>query len=210
MGFHVAYLLVRGKSPQEIQKSLNLEGTGEILDFPDGHIIGARLPSGWYLVYVEILQGRSPFRYPDEDFSDFPKNQHPKFSMEDQLREISKNAEVILGLAEECGMHSFACCWQYEHEVWRVDHFAGKYDTDHFESSGTFPPQFQKIKGEHFRRNKEPRGGGCLFEVPAELVLSITGFRYDGNNPGGHPTDQFEVLRLLPPRKPWWQFWKSS
>jgi len=192
MGFHVAYLLVRGKSPQEIQKSLNLEGTGEILDFPDGHIIGAQLPSDWYLVYVELFQTGSLFQ-----------------SMQDQLRNISSNAEVILGMAEECTMFSSACCWQNGREIWGVDYSADSLDTDPLKSSGTFPPQFESIRAGHFPRNREPRGGGvCLFEVPAELVLSITGFRYDGNNPGGHPTDQFEVLRLLPSRKQWWQFWK--
>lgn len=211
MGFHVVYATVKGKSPEEILSLLRLEGTGEFEEFPDSHVVGARLRGGWYLVYVMTSMSNqywSPLRYPGDNYNFPGKAPPPAISMTDQLRALSDNAEVILGVAEESSMQSFATCWRKGQEVWMVNHESGNRGREHFEFRGDFPSQFEQIKEDCFRLDKDPRRGDMLFEIPTLLVLSLTGFRYDGNNEGGHPTEEFEILKPLPPQKRWWQFWK--
>ncbi len=211
MGFHVVYATVKGKSPEEILSLLRLEGTGEIEEFPDTHVVGARLRGGWYLVYVTIIaayQHWSPLRYPHDEETLPGDPPPPSISMTDQLRALSDNAEVILGVAKESSMQSFATCWRNGQEVWMVNHESGSRGREHFEFTGEFPPQFEQIKEDCFRLDKDPRSGDMLFEIPTLLVLSLTGFRYDGNNEGGYPTEEFETLKPLPPLRKWWQFWK--
>jgi hypothetical protein len=52
MGFRVQLIAVTGKNPREIHRDYGVVATGEREEFPESPIVGALLPSGAYLLYI--------------------------------------------------------------------------------------------------------------------------------------------------------------
>ncbi|MFC1596801.1 hypothetical protein ACFL5Q_02535 [Planctomycetota bacterium] len=184
MGFNVATIAIRGKPLSEIHAQVGVQPTGESDEEPDAPVVGAMLPSGWYLIYFN-----------DRDFPD-----------SHGLSQLSLGAELVLNNVSETVMYSHASGWENGNERWSVTHDA-QQGLDHLERTGDVPPSLSAITQRLETLQREKDDADYIFDIPVELVRDITGFRYDGNN-GGYPVDEFSTLQRLAPKKKWWQFWK--
>lgn len=205
MGYHVQFIAVRGKDPKEILDQLMLEGTGSFEEERDSPLVGGPLKNNWYLVHEmtsdsDVLY---PRRFPKDDEPLFDGSNPAKFWGNDACLQLAAKAELIYCFVDEGVMQSLASFWSDGREIWRVNH-----DTwiglNHLHAMGDLPPAFESIKDRQFKLQQTEGGADYLFDIPVELVLSITGFRYDDYN----EAEEFEILKSNRPRKPWWQFWK--
>jgi hypothetical protein len=176
MGYSQSWLAVKGKPPTAVLETLGLRGTGTREENAESPIVGAELPSGWYLV----VTGRSGHRL-----------------MRDQtLQRLSAGCEVVTGDVEEHVMVSVATGWRDGQRVWTVTHDAQR-DMEHLQTEGDLPAAFASIR-DRLRSEQQKAGGrkadvDYIFDVPVELAQTLTGYRHDADIPGAG-TDPFEVL----------------
>ncbi len=177
MGFHVAWIAVRGKTPGEVQTELGLTETGVREFVPESDLSGVYLPSAWYVVFVNDLTV-------DELW-------------DDTLATLSHNADVMSFVVEESSMVSLARGFSGGSRLWEVIHDSSK-GLENLDASGRLPDEFPAIRD---RLAAELKKAGqypadYLFDVPAELSKSITGFRHD-EDVEGIDGDAFVVLERL-------------
>lgn len=176
MGYSQSWLAVRGKPPAVVLETLGLRGTGTREEIAESPIVGAELPTGWYLV----VAGRSGHRL-----------------MRDQtLQRLSAGCEVVTGDVEEHVMVSVATGWKEGQRVWSVTHDAQR-DMEHLQTEGELPAAFTSIR-DRFRSEQQTAGGSkadvdYIFDVPVELAKTLTGYRHDADIPGAG-ADPYEVL----------------
>jgi hypothetical protein len=159
-----------------VLEALGLRGTGTREEIAESPIVGAELPSGWYLIVTH-------------------RSGHP-LMRDPVLQRLSAGCEVVTGDVEEHVMVSAAAGWKDGWRVWSVVHDAQR-DKEHLEAQGELPPAFAGICDA--LRSKQQAAGGhkadvdFMFEVPVELAKKLTGYRHDADIPGAgdHP---FEVL----------------
>lgn len=189
MGFAFSLLAVRGVPREAVLEAFGLASTGAREEVPDADFTGTALPDGWYAV---IANRGSSATFEGEGLARLPGA-----------------AEVVVLEIEEHVMYSRA---SYRHEgrlVWSVAHDAQRA-LDDLEVQGDPPAALVPIRN-RLMAAYEAEGEDApdyLFEVPVELVESLTGYRYDQEHPerGSKP---FEVLtRLRPVGGGWWnRFW---
>jgi hypothetical protein len=180
MGYSQSWLAVKGNQPAAVLETLGLRGTGTREEIAESPIVGAELPSGWFLV-VAGCSGHRLMRDPI-------------------LQRLSAGCEVITGDVEEHVMVSVASGWKDGRKVWSVRHDAQR-DMEHLQTEGELPAAFTSIR-DRLRSEQQAAGGGkadvdYIFAVPVELAQALTGYRHDAHIPGAG-TDPFEVLVETP------------
>lgn len=173
MGFRVQLIAVTGKEPRSIQDDFGVVATGQREEIAEAPVVGAALPNGAYLLYI---------------------NDADKIAPEDQIfARLSKAASLVACYANETVMISYACGWANGVERWSVFHDA-QQDIKHLETSGTLPPEFQAIRDRLFAEQEGDDGRtDFVFDIPVELFAALGGIRYDQDIPGAGP-DPWEIL----------------
>lgn len=145
---------------------------------PESELTGARLPSGWYVIFVNDLAARE---------------------LEDNvLADLSLGAEVMSFLVEEASMVSVAKGFFDGRHSWQVVHDSSQ-GLDHLETQGQLPASFSVVRDRLLGQLKAAgeQSSDYLFDVPADLSKSITGYRHD-EDIEGVDRDPFAVLERRP------------
>ncbi|MCD2515706.1 hypothetical protein LQ564_05195 [Massilia sp. G4R7] len=162
MGYSIAWILVRGKTKEDILAQLGLADAGERDDFVENQVAVAALPGGAYLLC----------------FNDMA---HPATQAASMAR-VSKGCEALGCQVEENVMASAAFFYKDGAKVWDVVHLAdqGLY---HLEVNGAPPALLDTIHSEMKAAQDEDGGEGAqvdwLFEVPLMLATALGGYRHD-------------------------------
>ena len=102
MGFRVQLIAVSGKAPHTIHSEYGVVPSGRREEIPESPVVGATLPNGAYLLYVNDRI------VPDEKV----------------FARLSGGAALVACYANETVMNSFACGWVNGVERWSVFHDA--------------------------------------------------------------------------------------
>src|SRR5262249_32349471 len=148
MGFRVQLIAVSGKEPRAIQRAYGVVPTGQREEIPESPVVGATLPSGAYLLYVD-----------DQD-KIVPDG--------DVFARLATGASLIACYGNETVMNSYARAWVNGVERWSVFHDA-QQDIKHLETSGTLPPEMQPISDRLFAEQEGDGGADFIFDIPIEL-----------------------------------------
>lgn len=175
MGFCVQLIAVTGKETHAIRREFGVVATGRREEIAESPVVGAALPNGAYLLYI---------------------NDPDKIVPEDKVfARLSKGASLVACYANETVMNSYACGWANGIERWSVFHDA-QQDIKHLETSGTLPPEYQTIRARLFAEQEADDGGtDFIFDIPVELFAALGGIRYDHDIPGAGP-DPWEILNV--------------
>src|SRR5215468_87736 len=122
MGFRVQLIAVSGKEPAGVHSDYGVVPTGRYEEIPESPVVGAVLPGGAYLLYINdriVPDGRAFSR-------------------------LSQNASLVACHANETVMNSYACGWADGVERWSVWHDA-QQGIKHLEVTGTLPAELQPI-----------------------------------------------------------------
>jgi hypothetical protein len=170
MGFRVLLIAVKGKEPEAIHRDYRVVPTGKREEIPESPVIGAMLPSGAYLLYIndQIV--------PDDRV----------------FARLSRNASLIACYANETVMNSYCSSWVNGVEKWSVFHDAQQGIT-HLETTGDLPDQMISIQKRLFAAQAEKVDADCIFDIPIELFASFGGVRYDHDLEGAGP-DPWQIL----------------
>ncbi len=203
MGFHISWLAVRGKSATDVLAELSLEGSDESGLYPESDVDGIELPTGWYMVH-------------------FNRPEPPELS-DSVLARLSQQVEVVSCVVEEGAMVSLASCFINGTKKWSVEHDADQ-GLRHLDAVGSLPSEYEHIR-EHLlaELNADPNPCDYLFDVPAELVKGITGYRHDQVREDEESNLFMKLVRIPKPTakqppviappspqpviKPWWKVW---
>jgi len=173
MGYSLSWAAVRGGRSEAILASLGLVATNIWEEIPESNIVGATLPSGWYLVLFNRKE------------------------LEDgTLERLSNVGEVVYCFVEDHVMYSRASVWSNGKCLWSVTHDCeeGRY---HLEINGTAPGILQEIKSRLVAQQDKAGGEEAdvdyIYDSPAELAKAITGFRHDQDTMGMR-NDPFQVM----------------
>jgi len=162
MGYSIAWILVRGKTKEDILAQLGLADAAAPDDFVGNQVAVAALPEGAYLLC----------------FSDMA---HPATQASSMAR-VSKGCEALGCQAEDNVMASAAFFYKDGAKVWDVVHLAdqGLY---HLEVNGAPPPLLDTIHAAMKAAQDEEGGEGAqvdwLFEAPLMLANALGGYRHD-------------------------------
>jgi hypothetical protein len=170
MGFRVQLIAVSRKEPGVVQRDYGVVPTGRREKVPQSPVVGAMLPSGAYLLYVndEIV--------PDDRV----------------FARLSQNASLVACYANETVMNSYACSWADGVERWSVFHDV-QQGIEHLETTGTLPDEFRAIRDRLFAQQEGCEDTDYVFDVAVELFAALGGIRYDHDIPGVNP-EPWEVL----------------
>jgi hypothetical protein len=172
MGFRVQLIAVTGKQPGTVQRDFGVAATGQREEIAESPVVGAALPNGAYLLYI---------------------NDPDKIVPDDKVfARLSKGASLIACYANETVMNSYACGWANAVERWSVFHDA-QQGIKHLEASGTVPAEMQGIRDRLFAKQVDNDGVDFIFDIPIELFAALGGIRYDQDIPGAGP-DPWEIL----------------
>jgi hypothetical protein len=172
MGFRVQLIAVTGKEPIAIHRDFAVTATGQREEGAEAPVVGASLPNGAYLLYI---------------------NDPDKILPNDKVfARLSKGASLLACYANETVMNSHACGWANGIERWSVFHDA-QQGVQHLETSGAVPPEVQPIRDRLFAQQEKDDGADYIFDVPIELFTVLGGIRYDQDIPGAGP-EPWEIL----------------
>lgn len=172
MGFRVHLIAVTGKEPRIVQRQYGVIPTARRQEIPEAPIVGATLPAGVYLLYV---------------------NDRNKITPDEKVyARLSKGASLVACYANETDMRCYACGWVDGVERWSLFHDA-QQGLKHLESSGTLPPEFEPIRDRLFERQQSDDSVDFLFDVPVELFVALGGIRHDHDIPDADPKP-WEIL----------------
>ena len=172
MGFRVQLIAVTGKKSGAVQRDFGVAATGQREAIAESPVVGAALPNGAYLLYINDPDKIVP---DDKAFS-----------------RLSKGASLVACYANETVMNSYACGWANGVKRWSVFHDA-QQEFKHLETSGTLPPQLQPIRDRLFAEQEGVDDVDFIFDIPIELFATLGGIRYDRDIPGAGP-DPWEIL----------------
>src|SRR4030095_4256748 len=137
MGYSQSWLAVKGKPPAAVLETLGLRDTGTREAIAESPIVGAELPSGWYLVVAD-RSGHQLMR-------------------DSILQGLSAGCEVVTGDVEEHVMVSVATGWRDGRKVWTVTHNAQR-DMEHLQAESELPAAFTSIR-DRLRSEQQAAGG---------------------------------------------------
>lgn len=172
MGFRIQLISITGKVPGTIQQEYGVAPTGEHEEIAESPVVGAMLPSGAYLLYVN-----------DQDRI----NPDPK-----AYARLSAGASLVACYANETVMHSYACGWSNGVERWTISHDA-QHGIEHLETTGDMPSELAPIRERLFAQQAGDDGADFIFDIPVELFVALGGVRYDQDIPGAAP-NPWEIL----------------
>ena len=166
MGYSLAWMAVKGKSPQVVREELGFRETGEREELPESELTATELSNGWYLIV---------------------SNRNERVVGDDELQQLSSNCEIATCFVEEHVMCSYATAWKNGHRCWSIFH-NGQHQPNNLETSGVLPPEFNSILSSMQTKQSEADSGregvDYIFEVPVELAKNIAGYRHDREIPG--------------------------
>lgn len=172
MGFRVQLIAVTGKEPRAVQCDFGVIATGQREEIAESPVVGAALPNGAYLLYIN-----DPARIVPKD---------------EVFARLSKGGSLVACYANETVMNSYACGWESGLERWSVSHDA-QQDIRHLETSGTLPPEFRVIRDRLIAEQAVDDGGtDFIFDIPVELFAALGGIRY--HDIPGAGAEPWEVL----------------
>lgn len=171
MGYSLSWAAVKDGNAEAIRSLLGLRATGSWEEIPKSKIVGASLPTGWYLVLFrrkELGNG--------------------------VLGQLSRLGEVVYCFVEDHVMFSRASGWKDEKSLWSVTHDCEKGHY-HLAIEGIAPQALKRIQAELVSKQdaKEEEDVDHVYDVPANLAKELTGFRHDQETPG-MKNKPFEVL----------------
>ena len=174
MGYRVQLIAVTGKDPRTIQREFGVAPTGEKEEIAESPVVGAALPNGTYLLYVN-----------DED----------RIAPDSELfARLSKGASLIACCADETVMNSYVSAWSNGVEHWSVFHESQK-GIKHLETSGKLPPEMRAIHDRLFAEQNEDDSADYVFDIPVALFAALGGIRYDDDIPGNdNDSEPWEIL----------------
>jgi hypothetical protein len=173
MGWSLSWAALKDGNLQTVCSALDLRATGKREEFAESKIVGAQLPTGWYVV------------------------QFDRSGMGDRvLARFSRSGEVVCCFVEDHVMVSWASGWRKGNKVWSVVHDCEK-GRFHLDIKGEAPAELKGI-AERLIAEQQAAGGekadvDHVYDVPAELAKELTGYRHDQDIPGVSG-DEFEVL----------------
>jgi hypothetical protein len=173
MGWSLSWVALKGGNLQTVCSALGLRVTGKREESAESKIVGAELPTGWYVV------------------------QFNRTEMEDrELARLSRSGEVVYCFVEDHVMVSWASGWREGNKVWSVLHDCEK-GLFHLDIKGEAPAELKGI-AERLIAEQQAAGGekadvDHVYDAPAELAKKLTGYRHDQDMPG-LTGDVFEIL----------------
>jgi hypothetical protein len=173
MGWSLSWAALKGGNLQTACAALGLRVTGKREETAESKIVGAQLPTGWYVI------------------------QFDRSEMEDrELARLSRSGEVVCCFVEDHVMVSWASGWREGKKVWSVVHDCEKGQF-HLDIKGEAPSELKNI-AEQLIAKQQAAGGekadvDYVYDVPAELAKALTGYRHD-QNIQGLTGDVFEIL----------------
>lgn len=176
MGYSLSWAALKGGALQVICDACNLHPTGRREEIAESKIDAAEIPGGWYLVLFNQQE------------------------IDDRLlARLSAQGEVVSCFVEDHVMYSSAAGWNRGRQVWKVFHDCekGRY---HLDVAGAPPPELKEIR-ERLRQGQDAAGGekadvDFIYDIPAEVAKSLTGFRHDQDMAGVVG----DVYHILEPR----------
>lgn len=181
MGISLAYLAVRGLSPDGILARLEVRRSGAPSTSVSDELTAGPLPSGWFLVTALGCDHR--------------------IIMPETMARLSKDCEAVACSIEEHVNFSFAEHWQNGARLWHVSH-EGAEDPEEVHHEGAVPARFHTLVDT--ADDEDPEGHG-FFEIALILSHELTGYRYDVDEPEGF--EQLADLRARTPAAAWWRRW---
>ena len=170
MGFRVQLIAVSGRETHAIHRAYGVVPTGRREEIPESPVVGALLPSGAYLLYIndEIV--------PDDQV----------------FGRLSKSGSLVACYANETVMNSYACAWEDGVERWSVFHDA-QQGLKHLETTGVLPDEMRPIRDRLVAQQEGSVDADLVFDIPVELFVAMGGIRYDHDIPGAGP-EPWEIL----------------
>jgi hypothetical protein len=173
MGYSLSWAALKGGNLQTACAALGLRTTGKREELAESKIVGAALPTGWYVVQFD----RSEVE-------------------ERELERLSRSGEVICCFVEDHVMVSWASGWREGKKVWSVVHDCEK-GRFHLGIKGEAPASLKGI-AERLVAEQQAAGGekadvDHVYDAPAEIAKELTGYRHDQDTPG-LTGDVFEIL----------------
>jgi len=162
VGFKISWLGFSGKSRDEVLATLHLTDTGVWDEANESPISVTSVPNGWTVVW-------------------FDRFDHP-FAEDASLRLFSRGCTVVAVHVHEGIMFSGTELYRDGVPVWSVTHNAqeGMYD---LQTEGTLPGALAEIRArltdEQDREGGVDAGVDCIFDVPVELAMTLSGYRHD-------------------------------
>jgi hypothetical protein len=182
MGWSLAWIAVRGKSPEQVRHELGTEPTGVTSEICAESELSATELGGWYLV----------------------ASNHDRSNLLDEARlaRLARGCEIVTCFVEEHVMVSSSSSWRDGARLWRVTHDAqDDLGLEHLEVGGSAPPELAAIRARGFEELRaDPEPCDYVFDVPVNLAAKLVGgFRHDEGD------YTFAELRSVSkePRKSW-------
>ncbi|HXC47763.1 MAG TPA: hypothetical protein VNU20_05695 [Candidatus Sulfotelmatobacter sp.] len=173
MGYSLSWAAIKNGRPEAIHSALGLRATGVWEEIPESKIVGASLPTGWYLV-----------SFKRKELGDHI------------LTKLSSMGEIVYCFVEDHVMFSRASGWKDGKFLWSVTHDCekGRY---HLEIMGHAPLSLKTIHAKLVSAQDAEGGEEAdvdhIYDAPAELAKDLTGFRHDQDMPGMNDKP-FQVL----------------
>ncbi len=168
MGTNVTFILAEGVTLADLCDLLELKNLGPIPPMnQDVRISGVDLPWGLSLIEVREI---------DSNILD-----------DACMQAISQKYPVIGGTFADSVNYCRCAKWINGIEVWSVIHDACSNDRRHLSISGTPPKELEGICKRWFSeldaedQKDEPEELDLVFEIPLELVETLTGYNYNHN-----------------------------
>jgi len=163
-------IAVNGKEPNVVHDEYEVVRTGRREEIPESPVIGAMLPSGAYLLYVNDRT------LPDDKV----------------FSRLSENASLIACYANETVMNSYVTSWVNGSREWSVFHDA-QQGLKHLETLGNIPDELAPIQTRLLAAQDANDDADYVFDIPVELFVSLGGVRYDRYLPNAGP-EPWEIL----------------
>ena len=166
MGVSITWCAVPEQEADRFFARLGLSPTGETEEIPESPICAGKLDTGWRIVWYNRYG--CPFLRPAD------------------LRELSKDHQILLCLVEEHVMASSAELWSGGRREWWISH-QGESGPKGLDLDGRPPESLAAIRREMEQARIAAGGDDAdadyIFEIPLKVAESIVGFKHDENWP---------------------------
>jgi len=192
MGYSLGWVAVESGSIDAIHERLGLSSTSTCEETPESSVVGATLPTGWYLVVEQ-------------------RGEH--LLGDDLLSELSAGRQVIACFVEEHVMYSASVGWSHGRKVWSVVHDSEKA-AGHLAIDGPPPTELSAIRAALDATQRAEDGADAkvdyVFDIPVDLAKALTGFRHDERVAGAAPSPFVVLVRRAGATRRWWNKWRSQ
>lgn len=220
MGFSVEWVAFKDMSADAVCDAIDAQRTGQHGDLFDADIMGAELPNGMYLVFMD---GRGA---------------HLGMAM-DLPEKTGIQGEAFSYTCQDTSMTTMLSGWRDRQQIWEIMRYPGVDEDRHpddvnspqgFSVNGELPAAASRIMQQAQQQQQEASETGdemvdYLYEVTADLGYELTGFQHDRQVPESVKFEILTIGSIVPSRrpasgaahigtsprprsqKPWWKFW---